>query len=110
MQTSLRDRTTRGAFAAAIVIAHVLLAYFLTLGRTSMTRTSPGEGVSVMLQLPGNSNPSEIEAARPEVEPQLEEPKALDPEVLAAERTAPDAEASRAPGSTAIEVGLGRPD
>jgi periplasmic protein TonB len=111
MQTSLRDRTTRGAFAAAIVIAHVLLAYFLTLSRTTLTSTSPGEGVSVMLRLPGNPNPSELEAARAEVEPQLEEPQPLDPMKETDRATLEIREASsRAPGSLPVEVGLGRPD
>jgi protein TonB len=109
MQTSLRDRTTRGAFAAAIVIAHVLLAYFLTLGRSTITSTSPGAGVSVMLRLPGNSDPSEIETARTEVEPQLEEPEPLDPtEIASADKALEIRDSSSA--SSPVEVGLGRPD
>src|SRR5688572_6853059 len=107
MQTSLRDRTTRGAFAAIIVIAHVLLAYFLTLARTTVTSTSPGQGVSVMLRLPGNPNPSEIDAARAEVEPQLEEPQPLDPTELVADRAAMEIREAASRSAGAVEVGLG---
>jgi TonB family protein len=63
-----------------------------------------------MLRLPGNSNPSELEAPPAQAEPQLEEPKPLDPEVLAAERAAPDGDNSRSPGAMTVDVGLGRPD
>lgn len=111
MQTSLRDRTTRGAFAAVIVVAHLLLAYFLSLNRATLTSTSPGQGVSVMLRLPGNPDPSEIEAARAQVEPQLEEPRPLDPAQLAsANDAALEIRDSASSSSAPVTVGLGRPD
>lgn len=113
MQTSIRDRTTRGAFAAVIVVAHVLLAYFLAQNRATITSTSPGEGVSVLLRLPGNSNPSEIEAVRPDVAPTLDEPKPIDPEEVKDELSREflaSRDRSASSVSTPVEVTMGRPD
>jgi len=125
MQTSIRDRTTRGAFAAVIVVAHVLLAYFLAQNRTTITSTSPGQGVSVLLRLPGNPNPSEIDAVRLEVEPTLETPQPLDPlEVVStdepalqkSEKLSPsllpprDPPGFRVSDPQPVDVTMGRPD
>jgi periplasmic protein TonB len=110
MDTSIRDRTTRGAFAAAIVVAHVLLAYFLTQSRITHTTPAPGEGVSVFLPLAGETR--EAEPVAVEIRPQMEDP----PEPITADRPdvqvrdPDDASASRLAKLSPAQIGAGRPD
>ena len=101
------DRMARSGFAAAIIAAHLLLAYFLTVPLRQATTAIAGAGESVMLLLPGESRDATVQSAPAQVEPQIEEPEVVVPITPDFEIRYPQ-EASRQ--QFASQAGSGRPD
>ncbi len=103
-----RDRIARSVFAAAIIAAHLLLAYFLAAPLRQYTNPISSSGEAVLLLMPGASRETTDQSEPAPIEPQLEEPEVV------WVPTAPDfaiespAEASRQ--QAAAQPGSGRPD
>ena len=97
----------RGMAAALIVIAHVLLAYFLIQPLRRFTTPAPGAGESVLLLLPGDSREARAQSEPAPIEPTLEEPQPVNVSLAPVEiRPATD----DARDSSFAQVGSGRPD
>jgi TonB family protein len=102
MQFMAQDRMARGTVAAIIVVAHVLLAYFLLQPSRLFTTRAPGRGESVLLLVPGDLREKQEQPEPAPIEPQLEEPKAV-------AVTEPKLEIHPAADSVA-QTAAGRPD
>ena len=79
MITGGRDRLARGTVAAVIVMAHVLLAYFLVQPLRRFTTRGPGAGESVLLLLQGDTREAKARSEPTPIEPTLEEPSVAAP-------------------------------
>jgi TonB family protein len=105
MITGTRDRLARGTVAALIVVAHVLLAYFLIQPLRRFTTRGPGAGESVLLLLQGDTREAKAQSRPALIEPTLEEPSVAAP-------SAPDLQirpASDVPTEpSAAQLGSGR--
>jgi len=77
MQTGISTRASRGLFAAGIVAAHLLFAYFLIVPLRQLTTRIPAAGEAVMFLLPGDTRDRAQSVEQAEVEPQLEEPQVV---------------------------------
>ncbi len=72
-----RDRTARGTVAAIIIVAHLLLAYFLIQPLRRFTSAAPGSGESELLLMPGDARETQAQSPPVPIEPELEEAKAV---------------------------------
>jgi periplasmic protein TonB len=98
----------RGTAAALIVIAHVLLAYFLIQPLRSFTTAAPGAGESVLLLMPGDSRDDRAQSEPAPVEPTLEEPNPINVSLAPDIEIRPATDDAR--DSSFAQVGSGRPD
>jgi TonB family protein len=74
MHTMGKDRLTRGAFAAIILAAHVLLIYILAVSAGVITSRMPSGGESMFVLVPDDSRQSTASAPL-EIEPQMTPPQ-----------------------------------
>jgi periplasmic protein TonB len=82
MHTMGKDRVTRGAVAAIILAAHVLLIYVLAVSAGVIPSRMPSAGEAMFILVPGDSRES-VESTEPEIEPELVPPQEpLSPSVL----------------------------
>jgi TonB family protein len=98
----------RGTAAALIVVAHLLLAYFLVQPLRLFTTRTASDGEAMLLLMPGDSREAKAQSQPAPIEPRLEEPQPLAP-------PAPDFEirpAADVPDEqiVAAQLGSGRPD
>jgi protein TonB len=97
----------RGTVAAIIVVAHVLLVYFVIQPLRRFTTPASGAGESVLLLIPGDSREAKAQSESAPIEPTLEEPRPVIASI------APNIEirpADDANNSSFAQVGSGRPD
>jgi periplasmic protein TonB len=97
----------RGTVAAAIVIAHVLLAYFVIQPLRRFTLPAASEGESVLLLLPGDSREARSQSQAVPIEPRLEEPEPVKVSLAPHVEIRP---ATDAGDSSFAQLGSGRPN
>jgi protein TonB len=98
----------RGTAAAVIVVAHVLLAYFLIQPLRQFTAPAASAGVSVLLMMPGDSREARAQSEPTPVEPTLEEPEPVKVSLAPNVEIRPATDDSS--DSSFAQVGSGRPD
>jgi TonB family protein len=98
----------RGTVAALIVVAHVLLAYFLIQPLRRFTTPAAGAGESVLLLLPGDSREARAQSRPVSIEPTLEEPEPV--KVSLAPNVEIRPATDEAGDSSFAQVGSGRPN
>ena len=107
MITGPGDRMARGTVAALIVVAHVLLAYFLIQPLRFFTTRGPSAGDSVLLLLPGDSREARAQSEPAVIEPTLEAPAPVSTIPAPDVQIHPAIDASE---QSAAQLGSGRPD